>query len=341
MEPCDVDRSKETMRLKWTVPAVLEIGSVNGEVRKMGMEMGGRNSPWCGATYVPRRGIVALLLFLGFSVIYALRVCISIAAEPGPSVQNSSATMFAEYRWSNTEAGVVLGAFFDGYVWTQVAGGLLAARYGGKPVLISCIALASLLTAVTPLVASYFPLLVACRACLGAVEGVCCPAVMSMLAEWAAPAERTMTLGFVFAGAYIGNVVTFLAGGWMLDAFGWRSIFYALAGLGVGWCVLFSWLVSPSPSCAHPFLPISDAELAHLVPPLDDVSEPLLRLADEAGPGQDSCGGGTRRGGECTSVPWAKIAQVSRLFVAQLRCSCNCQLTVLYLTGGSLSGAFK
>ncbi len=163
--------------------------------------------------YVPRRGITAVMLFLGLAVVYALRVCISVAAAPGtaPSnatsasgvAQNATVTMFSEFQWTNTDQGVVLGAFFNGYIFTQIAGGLLSRRYGGKLVLLACVALSTLFTALTPLAATRsFRLLVACRACLGAVEGVSFPATMSMLAEWAAPSERSIATGFVFAGAH-------------------------------------------------------------------------------------------------------------------------------------------
>jgi len=223
--------------------------------------------------YVPRRAITAVFLFLGLSVVYALRVCISIAAVPGTAANNSTGavlTMYSEFHWSNTDQGIVLGAFFNGYIFTQILGGMLSRRFGGKPVLLGCVALASFFTAITPLAASLsFPLLVACRTCLGAVEGVSFPAVMSMLVDWAAPAERSITVGFVFAGAYIGNVGTFLLGGWILEVYGWRAIFYSLSLVGLVWCLLFALLTAASPSRAlkHRLLRIHPAELALLTAP--------------------------------------------------------------------------
>jgi len=56
--------------------------------------------------------------------------------------------------------GVALGAFFDGYITTQIAGGVLARRIGGTAVLGGGMLLASLCTALTPVVAWTFPLLV-------------------------------------------------------------------------------------------------------------------------------------------------------------------------------------
>jgi MFS family permease len=223
--------------------------------------------------YVPRRAITAVFLFLGLAVVYALRVCISIAAVPGTPTNATAGsaaaivTMYSEFGWSNTDQGIVLGAFFNGYIFTQVLGGMLSRCYGGKLVLIGCVALASFFTAMTPPAAeASFSLLVACRTCLGAVEGVSFPAVMSMLVEWAAPAERSIAVGFVFAGAYIGNVGTFLISGWILEAFGWRWIFYSLASVGLVWCLLFAVMTSPSPTRAlkRSLLRIHPSELALL-----------------------------------------------------------------------------
>ena len=157
-------------------------------------------------------------------MLYSQRVCISVAAAPsakstnatavGGLAHNATVTMFSEFGWTNTDQGIVLGAFFNGYIFTQIVGGLLSKRYGGKLVLLACITLSSLFTALTPLAANYsFRVLVACRCALGAVEGVGIPATMSMLAEWAAPSERSLAAGFVFAGSYCGNVGTFALAG--------------------------------------------------------------------------------------------------------------------------------
>jgi hypothetical protein len=122
------------------------------------------------ASYVPRRYITAVLLFFGLSMVYALRVCISIAAVPGVAAnnatlagagRNATVTMYSEFGWTNTEQGIVLGAFFNGYIFTQILGGVLSQRFGGKLVILGSVFLASVLSILTPLAASYsFPALV-------------------------------------------------------------------------------------------------------------------------------------------------------------------------------------
>lgn len=51
-----------------------------------------------------------------------------------------------EFVWSKQTQGFVLGAFFWGYLITQIPGGLLAQKYGGKRVLGYCLLVASIAT---------------------------------------------------------------------------------------------------------------------------------------------------------------------------------------------------
>ena len=72
---------------------------------------------------------------------------------------------------SSGYVGWALGAFFYGYLITQIPGGWLAERYGGKMVFGIGIVMTSVLTLVTPLAAeSSVWLLVAVRAAEGFFE---------------------------------------------------------------------------------------------------------------------------------------------------------------------------
>lgn len=51
-----------------------------------------------------------------------------------------------EFVWSKQTQGFVLGAFFWGYLITQIPGGLLAQKFGGKRVLGYCLVVASIAT---------------------------------------------------------------------------------------------------------------------------------------------------------------------------------------------------
>lgn len=59
------------------------------------------------------------------------------------------------YNWSQNDQAMLLGAFFYGYMITSLPAGMLAENFGGKAVAgYSCL-LAGILTALTPLAASW------------------------------------------------------------------------------------------------------------------------------------------------------------------------------------------
>ena len=63
----------------------------------------------------------------------------------------------AEFNWSNELQGYILGAFFYGYMSTQILGGRLAERYGTKWLFGGSILISSVLSLFTPLAAKWSP----------------------------------------------------------------------------------------------------------------------------------------------------------------------------------------
>ena len=58
-----------------------------------------------------------------------------------------------DFDWTATEQGTILGAFFYGYIVTQIPGGLLAERYAGKWLFGVGTVLTAILTLLTPVCA--------------------------------------------------------------------------------------------------------------------------------------------------------------------------------------------
>ena len=214
-----------------------------------------RETPLC--RLVPQRWILAFLLHSGLAVTYAMRVGLSVAAAPSARLHanatatnsttyHSNATMYSEFGWSSTDEGVVLGAFFQGYILTQTISAVLARRFGGKAVLATSMACSCLLTWATPVVAADLRLLVACRVCLGLVQGAAYPATLTMVGKWYTARERASFLGFIIAGPYLGEALTFPLAPLVMEtpALGWPYIFYFLSILGGVWLLLFLGLVS-------------------------------------------------------------------------------------------------
>jgi len=59
------------------------------------------------------------------------------------------------FNWDEKTTGLILGAFFYGYTTTQVLGGTLAQKIGGKVLMLFGIAWTSVLTLLTPVITVY------------------------------------------------------------------------------------------------------------------------------------------------------------------------------------------
>ena len=60
-----------------------------------------------------------------------------------------------EFDWDSDTQGLVLGAFYWGYIITQIPGGLLAEKYGGKYVFGGGVLLTAICSMFTPLAARH------------------------------------------------------------------------------------------------------------------------------------------------------------------------------------------
>jgi MFS transporter, ACS family, solute carrier family 17 (sodium-dependent inorganic phosphate cotransporter), other len=215
----------------------------------------------------PRRYTVVLLSFLAVFVCYIDRVNISVAIIP----------MAADLDWSRQTQGLVLSSFFVGYLLLQVAGGLLADRFGGKAVLGAGVLLWSLFTVLTP-PAAYLGLaaLIMTRVLMGMGEAVTFPSIYTLYSRWVPLAERARSVALANSGIPLGTVFALLVTPVIVTHLGWEWAFYLFGAVGVLWYAAWHVLVTSRPA-EHPA--VSAAELAEI----------------EAGAGSQ---------GEVTAVPW-------------------------------------
>ncbi|XP_040909521.1 sialin isoform X2 [Toxotes jaculatrix] len=217
---------------------------------------------------------LAFLMFLGFSVVYGLRVNLSVAmvamvntTDPrpaqnssnvhacplSPGTENTSDTFLQpegipQYPWDSETQGWLLGAFFFGYLLTQIPGGYLAGHYGGSIFLGLGVLGTAVLTLLTPLAAqqgSYW--LFALRALEGFGEGVTFPAMMAMWARWAPPLERSRLMTLSGSGASFGAFVALPLTGFICQTLGWPAVFYLCGGAGCLWSIFWFIFVSDDP----------------------------------------------------------------------------------------------
>ena len=58
------------------------------------------------------------------------------------------------FNWDAEQQGIILGAFFYGYIITQIPGGYLAEKYGGKWLFGIGVLVTAILTLLTPVAAN-------------------------------------------------------------------------------------------------------------------------------------------------------------------------------------------
>ena len=144
----------------------------------------------------------------------------------------------------------MLSAFFYGYVVLQIAGAMVATKIGGKRVFAAGILVSAIGTVLTPLTAAHLPALLAARALTGLGEGVTYPAMVALLAKWTPPSERSATMAFCSAGAYIGTAVSLPLCSEIMHRWGWRAVFYGLGGASLAWLIPFMIFVYDRPEAA-------------------------------------------------------------------------------------------
>ena len=144
--------------------------------------------------------------------------------------------MSKEFGWTGVEKGLVSSAFFWGYAVTQVPGGFLAAKYGGKLILGVGVLLWSLGTLIAPMAARVaLPLLCFSRLLVGLGEGVAPPAATGMLAKWVPATERGRAVSAVFGGLDVGSVAGLLIAPPLILHGDWPLVFYIFGVLGFVW----------------------------------------------------------------------------------------------------------
>lgn len=123
--------------------------------------------------------------------------------------RNSTNPDFPELDWGEKEKSLVLSSFFWGYVLTQIPGGQLAKKFGGKIMLLVSITLCSLLNLLTPTFADFgkWEAVAALRVVQGLCQGVIFPSTHTLLAQWAPPSERGTIGTYCYCGAQFGTVV--------------------------------------------------------------------------------------------------------------------------------------
>lgn len=132
------------------------------------------------------------------------------------------------------QLGILMSAFYYGYVPLMPATGWLAERYGASAVLAVGVSLWSIATMLTGFAHGFLTLL-ALRILLGVGESVAFPCATKLIAN-AVPVNRLGVANGVMAFGYLlGPAVGTLVGGHLMASLGWRPVFIAFGLVSLTW----------------------------------------------------------------------------------------------------------
>jgi MFS family permease len=151
-----------------------------------------------------------------------------------------------EFTLSDTQVGLVTGIIYGlAYAAAGLPIGWLIQRTSKVKLLALLVAVWSGVTVLCGLATQFWQLAVA-RALVGAAESGGAPVSLSIVQPMFDKSRRAMVSSIFFAGAGVGVIISFLAGGFIAAEFGWRAVFfiYGAPGLLLAVAIL---LIAPEP----------------------------------------------------------------------------------------------
>ncbi len=134
---------------------------------------------------------------------------------------------------NDTQLGLLSGvAFAIFYATLGIPIARLADRSSRVNIISASLAVWSLMTAVCGLAQNFWQLLAA-RIGVGIGEAGCSPPSHSLISDYFAPETRATAMSIYSLGIPIGIMIGFLAGGWIVELFDWRTAFIVVGLPGV------------------------------------------------------------------------------------------------------------
>ena len=179
-------------------------------------------------------------------------------------------TLVRELHASNSQLQWVVDAFNLLFAASVLAAGSLSDRFGRKGMLLAGLTVFGLASVAGGLTGSAGQL-VAARAVMGVGAATVFPATLSLISNvFTERRERALAIGLWGAITGVAIALGPIVGGWLLEASGWRSIFFAMAPIAAVAGVLVAGYVPTSrdphaPRTDRPGFALSTATVAVLV----------------------------------------------------------------------------
>lgn len=183
---------------------------------------------------------VGLMLMITYLVAYIDRTNMSIAAP----------AMSKELGLEASQMGVLLSAFFWGYVVSLAFAGFVVSRLGAKRSMVLALIVFGLASAATGLTHDFTQLIIV-RVILGLGEGLVFPAITIFLVKWFPSWERGRASGLSLLAIPISAIIMAPMGGWLIGNWDYRMMFIVqgLPPVIIAFVVLF--LLKDDPAKDH------------------------------------------------------------------------------------------
>jgi predicted MFS family arabinose efflux permease len=188
-------------------------------------------------THVPSRATPSLaaarytlaFLFVLYALNYLDRQLLSILMEP----------IRKELHLSDTQLGILSGfAFALFYATLGIPIARLADRHSRRNIIAVAVAIWSVMTAACGFASGFVTLLLP-RIGVGVGEAGASPPAHSMLSDYFPPKRRAAALAIYSSGIPVGILLGLAGGGWVNQAFGWRTAFLVIGLPGILLALLF------------------------------------------------------------------------------------------------------
>ncbi|KOC59597.1 Putative inorganic phosphate cotransporter [Habropoda laboriosa] len=227
----------------------------------------------------PIRYLMAIMGSIGLAIVYGFKVNVSVAIvamvnhtavklstlhmlesenttavpvdecrENNTSNATKISTKDGPFVWNEPLQGLILSAYFWGYMLSLLPGGRMADLLSAKWVMNGSVLLNVVASILSPVAAEiHYTLFIAMRFIQGIGGGVTFPAMHAMVAKWAPPNERSILASIVYAGTALGTVISILLTGIIAANFDWVWVFYIEAALCLIWCTAWWIMIEDSP----------------------------------------------------------------------------------------------
>lgn len=178
--------------------------------------------------------------FLMYTIAYMDRINVGFAV-PG---------IMKDLGVGATIAGLVSGIFFWGYLFLQIPGGYLAAKWSAKKFVFFALIAWGIFAIISGLVQNV-PELLATRFLLGVAEGGVWPATLVLLAKWFPMHERARANSYWMFCLPVAAIIMSPISGWILTWGDWRTLFILEGIPPFIWAVIWWFALDETPQAAR------------------------------------------------------------------------------------------